>query len=660
MTAFTVDQTDSTGITDGSAAFNFGFLRTDSAGLTDTNVRFSYQELLTDSAGLTDTDVRFTGKLVTPTDDAGLSDAVFGFDVEDILTDSVGLTDPSDVTRTSFGQVFTDTAGLTDSTVFNKQTIFTSSLKVKVDWDHVGFKPTSTPPDFSSPDDDITALVQRERGAVELEYGRDQSTALAPTVAGRGSLTLDNSSRKFSPRNTASPLYGNIKPARPVRITRDGTTTGLYSDIYSDIYEDTSTVVYTLFRGVTDDSPINPDVMAKTVNLSLVDGLAYFRGVNITTQLYSGVRTGTAINHILDAAGWPTALRDLDAGATVIPYWWEDNTDALEALEKVLRSEGPPAMLTMGVNGEVIFLDRHHRLTNANSITSQATWSAYGGPEPVMNKPFSYDDAWRNIVNTGAAEIGIRQGNEQTAVWNSDSPITLTSGEQKVITASTSDPFINAVTPVLGTDYTVASGVVTVSLNRTSGSSVGIVLQAVGGPAVIATMQVRATPLPVSYSIQISYADTASVEDYGARSFPGDLPWCNQYDAEAVLSTAVAQRSQPIPVVSATFMVGRSEDRAALILSRDLSDRVHIVEPETALDDDFFIENIQHSLSGEHDHTVTFGLEAAPQQVLIPFTFDDDDAGFDEGYFVTAMDDPATMFTFDDDGVGFDEGVFAT
>lgn len=512
----------------------------------------------------------------------------------------------------------------------------------------------------STGSDDVTARVRTRQSAMSLSYGRDQSTALAPAVAGRGSFVLDNSSRDYSPRNTASPLYGSLKPARPVRISR--TVGGLPLPFVLDasaILEDSVDCI--LFIGHTDDNPINPDINDKTVTLSLVDSLADFRGLNISTPLYSGVRTGTVIGYILDAAGWPAELRDLDPGATVIPWWWEDNTDALTALEKVLQAEGPPALLTIGADGAIEFKDRHHRLLDAPSVTSQATWAGAGNPEPIMNLPFSYDDAWRNIVNTGTVEIGVRQGHDPEAIWTSDATITLAAGEQRSITASTTDPFFNAETPVAGTDYTVVSGSPTVALAAVNGSSATIRITAGGGiPAIIEGLQLRAQPVTVSYSVQVSVSLDRSIEDYGSRSFPNDLSWCNQYDAEAVLQTAIAQRANPNPVLNVRFLVGDNLARASAVLTRDLSDRVKIVESETALNDDFFIESIQHDLTSEFDHSVTFGLEMVPVVAAAPvdtsFHFGDADRGFDEGTFSSGLIPTENLLRFDDATVGFDEG----
>lgn len=504
--------------------------------------------------------------------------------------------------------------------------------------------------------DIVTELVRPHTSVVTAEYGRDQSTALAPTVAGRGSLVLDNRDRRFSPRYGRYPSDGlfpdpalipgfaeNLKPARPVFISRTIGTTS-----------------YILFTGHTDDNPINPDTAAKTASISLVDWLADFRGQNISTPLYRGIRTGTAIGYVLDAVGWPVTLRDLDAGATYMPYWWEENTDGLTALEKIVRSEGPPALLTIGPSGEIVFKDRHHRATDTNSLTSQQTWWGLPGSQLTMQKPFDYDEAWRNIVNTGTEDVGVRTPGEQIAVWTSDSTITLTSGEQKTITASASDPFFGAVTPVAGTDYTLVSGSVAVTLTRTSGSAVGIVITSTGA-SVLTGLQLRATPCPVAYTLQITASDSESIDDYGRRSFPSDLPWCNQYDADAVISNAVALRAHPNPVVTTRFQI-TEDTKAALLLGRDLSDRITLYEEETALEGvEFFVESIGHDISGIRDHSIAFGLEAAPVLSDTGFRFDTSGHGFDDGSFDPGVVDPDLMLRFDGSTSGhrFDDAVFA-
>jgi hypothetical protein len=44
--------------------------------------------------------------------------------------------------------------------------------------------------------------------------------------------------------------------------------------------------------------------------------------------MYAGIRTGDAVHRVLDAVGWPADLRDIDPGATVMPWWWLDDVEA--------------------------------------------------------------------------------------------------------------------------------------------------------------------------------------------------------------------------------------------------------------------------------------------------------------------------------------------
>jgi hypothetical protein len=515
-----------------------------------------------------------------------------------------------------YGDVYGDTYG--SPTIATSGT--RSKIWVEVDWDKTG--------DFSTWGDDVSDYTRRA-GGVSATYGRDQSTALAPIVSGSGSFTLANDlvdprdktkGRRFTPRNVNSPLYGKLKPARPVRIRRE-----------------VAGAPYTLFVGHTDDTPINPDTNAHTVSVSCVDDLADMRGQNLSTQLYRGVRTGEAIGLILDACGW-TGARYLDPGATVIPWWWEDGTDALTALDKVVRSEGPPALLTKAADGGIIFLDRHHRLLRPASLTPQAIWRRFDG--------FSYDDAWRNVINSGTASIDVRVPALEQAVWTSDATISLADGESRLVTASASDPFYDAITPEAGVDFTQIAGSVSVDLLRTSGASATIKVTAIASSATITNLQLRAQPVPVAYTVQVSVRDQDSIDDYGPVSFPTDLPWCNQYDAEAILATAVATRAQPLPIVQARFMVGNDLAKVPL-LARDLSDLVTLVEPETATNGDFHIETISHTLTGAYDHEITFGLEEAPSEPANVARADWAGVGAGQGVAGGGLDDPNLVVIVD-------------
>jgi hypothetical protein len=411
-----------------------------------------------------------------------------------------------------------------------------------------------------------------------------------------------------------------------------------------------SGVTYALYQGHTNDNPIQPDIESKSVSVGLLDGLAKFHRQKISTPLYSALRTGEVIHLILDAIGW-TAGRDIDPGVTVIPWWWEEQTDALEALTKVVNSEGPPALLTVGSAGEMVFRDRHHRILRSASTTSQATWRG-AGVEPVIAKNgLVYDNGWSGIVNDVTFAVAERRpSGELAAVWTSDAPITVSDGETLELTAQGTDPFFGAIPPVAGTDYTLLSGAVTITLTRTSGQAVTVRILATGGPATLQGLQVRAYPVPVVRTTQVHAEDVASIGSpanpkYGRRSWPLDAPWAGVHDARAIALIILAHRAERLPVVTVKF-VGSNDTRLAHMLARDLSDRVTTIEPELGINGDFYIDRIGHSFNGDAGHETMFVTEKAPAQVADVFIL----GSATNGVLGTnrlgkrGLDDPATVF----------------
>jgi hypothetical protein len=398
------------------------------------------------------------------------------------------------------------------------------------------------------------------------------------------------------------------------------------------------------------------------VPATCTDALGKLRGIAVTTPLYRGIRTGDAIGYLLDAAGWPATARDLDAGASVLPFWWLDGDDAFDALMQLADSEGPAALITVNPQGQIVFRDRHHRLTRSASLTAQATWRS-SGAEPLVSDPVTYDHGFKEIVNS--VTVNVPQyaiDSDFSAVWNSQGQLVIPAGTPLRITARGNGPFLNAVTPVQGVDYTLVAGALSVGLSQTSGASSTITLTSAGG-AIIQDLQLRALAIQ-STAVAVTVEDAQSIAKYGRQSMQnGRLPvWANRYDAEAILLLIVTKRAERLPTITVTMRGAANATRLAECLTRNLSDRVHLTEALTGLDADCFIEQISHTVGeGGLEHVTTFGLEKIPSNVANPLTFDVAGKGFNDGAFAVAgADNPATMFRFDVAGVGFDQGVFAT
>ena len=493
---------------------------------------------------------------------------------------------------------------------------------VAVDWANNG--------NFTDTGDDVSTRVLSVRDTITVTEGRDQARAFSPATPGQAAFTLNNTSKDYSPDFSGSPLAGNVVSGRPVRIqaTQDSTT-------------------YVLYRGYTDGFTVQPGRADRSVSVTCVDALSRFSGVTLSTPLLFSARTGAVISAILDGIGW-TGGRDLDQGASIIRYWWEEGTDALSALGKVLGAEGPPALAYVDVNGGFVYRDRHHRLRNAASVTSQATFSNGGVAESATaatySDPSTYDDGSRDIVNTivlslpelkpspnnpsvvwedAAQPLTVPLTEDPTILWKTTDNIQVPSGGTTTVQVTASGPFQDAQVPVAGTGFAQLSGTTTAALSRTSGQSTVITLTDGGGGSWIGSLILRARPVTPGRVYQVSAADSASVTAYGTRGLPSgaDMSWCSAQDAAAVTSVILTQYKQRRPIVTIPVR-NANPGRLTQMLARDISDRITITDSQTGMNADCFIEQIGYTMSeGGRVMETVFGCEKAPGSVTTPWTF---------------------------------------
>lgn len=497
--------------------------------------------------------------------------------------------------------------------------------------------------------EDVTSYILDEPD-VFVSYGRDQSRATSAATAGKLTFALNNLDRAFSPENTSSAIAGKVVPGTPVRLlqTHESATT-------------------TIFAGVLDELNVDPNAAAKTFTGDVLDLWGRLGAEVLSTPLYSGLRTGEAIGLILDAIGW-TGDRDLDPGATFMPWWWEEGTDAATAVDKLVESEGPPAIAYVQ-GGTFIFRDRHHRTSRAASLTSQGTYThavpAGSGPVgsfKVLRNSFAYDHGLRHIVNSVTFIVDERLPGDVEEIWSTDTPITLAAGQVLPIEVEANNPFLNAVPPEVGVDWD-ADVAITVDLSRTSGQSTTLTVTATGGAAVITRLALRAVSVPVVRTVKVDEEDVSSIGMHTRQTWPKDrLPWANVYDARAVAERIVAVYATNRPTVTLSI-ANLDDDYMTQILARRISDRVTVINDEMGLDADFIVERITHTIRKLGGiHRLELGCQVAdPVQPSNIFTFDVAGKGFNDGAFgVDGIDDPDTTLMFDIAGRGFNDGVFAS
>jgi hypothetical protein len=510
--------------------------------------------------------------------------------------------------------------------------------------------------------EDVTGYVLHSPDIV-ASWGRSQPRATEDATVGTLTFGLRNDARQFSPENTSSVIAGKQLPGTEVRLQVTNPVGGS---------------IITVSAGPIDSLDVDPNAAAKDFTATCSDGWGKPGDTKLSTQVYQGQRTGDLVQLILDQIGWPADRRSVDAGVTVVPYWWLEGVDASTAVNDLVHSEGPPAVAYVQ-NGVFYFRDRHHRVTLTPSLTSQGTYThtipagALGGDHKILAGSFQYHHGLDHIVNSATLEVAPWLPGGREVVWSTADPVMLGANEAVTFVLRADAPFVDLQIPTTDVylndntftaDYHLAQGSVSFGLSRTSGQSALLTITAgIGGAFLDLGIKVRGTPLRQGAVRKFTAADPASQSMYGAHDWGGAAPWAHYYDADAIVGRIVSIYSQPCPSVSFDVEGVISAATLARILNTQISDRITVRNDEMGLNEDFFVEQITHTVKrvGAR-HTLTIGAQVVePYQAVNPFTFDQAGAGFNDGQF--GMDsglNPDTMFRFDVAGHGFDQGVFAT
>lgn len=512
---------------------------------------------------------------------------------------------------------------------------------------------------YTGPSEDVSGNLTDDD--LTIEIGRDTSQAAASLSATTMAFTLADPLKVFAPESSTSPIAGKVDVGVPA--TYDVTIAGATT---------------TLYTGVLDDYDYDPDLLQLTGVIT--DAWGKPGAESLSTAVYQGKRTGELIGIILDEIGW-TGPRDIDAGATVVPYWWAEDKDAATAVQELVDAEGPPAIALVQA-GTFVFHDRHHRITNTASLNSQGTYTHIfpegtgpGGDFKILRGSMTYNHGRRNVVNSATFQIDIRQPTDLAYVWSTTTPISIPANTSVTLFVQADNPFINAQTPTstpvfvlddgtLAADYVMAGGSITPSIDRTSGQSLVLTLTAGGTDALVQSLAIRAVPVTVARTVKVSVEDAGSVLSKGRLAWSRSLPWAGPYDAQAIAQRIVSVYAVRRPVLTFTVEGTLSTAYLQQFAARNVSDRITVRHDIVGLNRDFIVEKVIRTVKalGKIGTQLTLVCEATdPVGAVNPFTFDVAGKGFNDGQFqVDGIDNPSTVFRFDAAGQGFNQGRFAS
>ncbi len=215
--------------------------------------------------------------------------------------------------------------------------------------------------------------------------------------AGTATVRILDQNGDWNSSNVSSPYFGKLVPLRKVRISADGEF--LFSG-------------YTTAYNYTWDKEQNVGY----VDLELVDAFRLFNMSSLTTVTggTAGQTTGARITSILDTIGFPSSMREIDAGSTTVQADPGTSRTSLQAIQNMEFSEqGGYYCLP---DGDVRFISRS--AIQAKSGVNPTFFSNDGTGISYKNIVTALDD--KLIINT--TSITRAGGTAQTAS-NTDSQI---------------------------------------------------------------------------------------------------------------------------------------------------------------------------------------------------------------------------------------------
>jgi len=459
----------------------------------------------------------------------------------------------------------------------------TATYKIECDWDG----------DLSwdHAQSDITAYVR------SASYKRGKDSELGKASTGSLELTLDNSTQVFSPEYSAGALYGLLLPKRAIRLTT------------------TAPAAYNLFYGYIEQIIPHPGITEQTCYVYALDGLDYLSRAITKSELYKSHVTGALITHILDDAGWSAALRSIDTGQDTIPYFYSNDRACLADLRDIEDSE--LGFIIINGAGQLCWEDRQHRW-KAPHNASQATFD-----DSMVAITYSYGA--KQLYNRIEATVTTWELQPLAEIWRLETEEVLTAGEVVTYFPEFLD-FCNAITtPVATTDYTAWTGTGGTGTDKTASLTVSITKFAKGAmltitngwsaPLYVNLLRLRGTLYNSRTKISKVREDTTSQTAYQKRVYKLDGKYLtNATVADAFCVWFLSTHKEPSAEISMT-VVNKNAANLTQILSREISDRITVVNTELGLSDDYFIDSMGHTITdGGMKHSVTYKLSNASHE----------------------------------------------
>ena len=460
-----------------------------------------------------------------------------------------------------------------------------ATIHIYVDWNNDG--------DFSDPNECIDSYV------MEISTERGRNNVLANSMVGTAELLVNNNDKRFSPQNTASPLYPNLVDGRKVKITA------------------THIALYEVFNGYISSIRPHPDLRRKDCYIYATGTLGRLK-TDVETYLFGNATEATILAYIIDEVEKPgeTIPRSFDGGLDTYAYaWWLDE-EALDAAFDVVRSA--VGLLYERADGYLIYENRNHRTAHTVAWTCD---NAMSGLE------LDYDT--KCIINRATTLATNREGDDDLwEVYSLPEIIYIDASETRRFVAVLTNPYTQLDTPIAYTDYEFNSQAdgegddLTANLIITKEAPLKAqtcnikIINTVATAGYLIAFGLQGRLLVATEMSRHKDEDTTSIDAHGLYLDEYDGGFISSIDKALTRSELIIDRyAEPTDHLTITLKPGTS-DKLTQMLAREISDKIHIEEDDSCIDASYYIEKIKHYIT-PGSHVVTWLCSEVPPLGLV-------------------------------------------
>ena len=434
-------------------------------------------------------------------------------------------------------------------------------------------------------------------------YLRSSGEGFEPIGRGFAFIQFNNSDGRYDVFNTSSPLSPDVKPGKDVKISVRHKTAGAKQAV---------------FYGIIDDiQPVGYGLDARVI-IKALDGWAFLRDRKTSVIVQQDIKTGAAIDKVLDDVNWPTRWgRSVGVSADTIPFWWVDNRNAALELHELIESEF--GVLTIAADGKMTFRGRWTQDASVKSLTQSDLLQDISVPQP-----------WETVRDIIRINVFPRLQKTAVELWKlQETPAPfLAKGESLTVWAQftfedRTVAAINVITPVSGTDFTLNAESDGSGVDLSSGGTVAITVFSESAKIVLTNDSALGAHVTLSKlrGDAIDLPNKVLVEDEISGGGERTLTLDNKNQQKVQASAHYARYLREFLKTIQAFPVIQLEARYDDQFDVDLLDRITLSIAALSVSDDYRVGKIEHRWLNDNGQAVRTLWRTEPFVDLADFWF---------------------------------------